>query len=66
MPATTLLPLPAPRLPLLVRAVAAALLAGVALLVTAADVQFLGIGSAFWGFLVGVGVHLLISRRRGV
>jgi benzoate membrane transport protein len=34
-----------------------------ALLVTAADVQFLGVGSAFWGFVAGVGVHLLLSRR---
>lgn len=34
-----------------------------ALLVTASDVQLLGIGSAFWGFVAGVGVHLLLSRR---
>jgi benzoate membrane transport protein len=34
-----------------------------ALLVTAADVAFFGIGSAFWGFMAGVGVHLLLSRR---
>ncbi|NTU80267.1 MAG: benzoate/H(+) symporter BenE family transporter [Chloroflexales bacterium] len=37
-----------------------------ALLVTAADVSFWGIGSAFWGFVVGVGVHLLLSHRRGL
>jgi benzoate membrane transport protein len=33
-----------------------------ALLVTAADVAFLGIGSAFWGFAAGVGVHALLRR----
>ncbi|MCU0495456.1 MAG: benzoate/H(+) symporter BenE family transporter, partial [Chloroflexaceae bacterium] len=31
-----------------------------ALLVTAADVAFFGIGSAFWGFVAGVGVYLLL------
>jgi benzoate membrane transport protein len=35
-----------------------------ALLVTASDVAFFGIGSAFWGFVAGVGVHLLLRRRR--
>jgi benzoate membrane transport protein len=34
-----------------------------ALLVTAADVSFFGIGSAFWGFVAGVCVHLLLRRR---
>lgn len=35
-----------------------------ALLITAADVQFFGIGSAFWGFLVGVGVYWLLGSGR--
>ena len=35
-----------------------------AFLVTAADVAFLGVGSAFWGFVAGVAVHLLLERRR--
>jgi benzoate membrane transport protein len=35
-----------------------------ALLITAADVQFFGIGSAFWGFLAGVGVHWLLGAGR--
>lgn len=35
-----------------------------ALLVTASGVQLLGIGSAFWGFVAGVLVHLLLERRR--
>ena len=34
-----------------------------ALLITAADVQFFGIGSAFWGFIAGVGVYWLLGRR---
>jgi benzoate membrane transport protein len=34
-----------------------------ALLVTVADVQLWGIGGAFWGFVVGVGLHFLLSRR---
>jgi benzoate membrane transport protein len=33
-----------------------------ALLITASDVQLFGIGSAFWGFLFGVGVYLLLSN----
>lgn len=37
-----------------------------ALLVTAADVSFFGVGSAFWGFVAGVGVHLLLRRRASV
>jgi benzoate membrane transport protein len=37
-----------------------------ALLVTAADVQLFGIGSAFWGFVAGLGVHMLLKHRRGV
>jgi benzoate membrane transport protein len=36
-----------------------------ALLVTAADVTFFGIGSAFWGFVAGAGVHLLLAGRGG-
>jgi benzoate membrane transport protein len=35
-----------------------------ALLVTASDVHLFGIGSAFWGFVAGVGVHMLLGRRR--
>lgn len=31
-----------------------------ALLVTASDIAFFGVGSAFWGFVAGVGVHLLL------
>ena len=34
-----------------------------ALLVTASNVQFFGIGSAFWGFVAGVAVSLLLERR---
>jgi benzoate membrane transport protein len=34
-----------------------------ALLITAADVQFFGIGSAFWGFLAGVGVYWLLGSK---
>jgi benzoate membrane transport protein len=36
-----------------------------ALLVTATDVTFFGIGSAFWGFVAGVGVHILLAGRSG-
>jgi benzoate membrane transport protein len=32
-----------------------------ALLITASDVQLFGIGSAFWGFVVGVLVHLILT-----
>ena len=35
-----------------------------ALLVTAADVQFFGIGSAFWGFVAGMVVYALLERPR--
>lgn len=35
-----------------------------AFLVTAADVAFFGVGSAFWGFVAGAGVHALLRRRR--
>jgi benzoate membrane transport protein len=35
-----------------------------ALLVTAADVAFFGLGSAFWGFVAGTTVYLLFSRRQ--
>jgi predicted benzoate:H+ symporter BenE len=31
--------------------------------VTVADVQLWGIGGAFWGFVVGVGLQFLLSRR---
>ena len=33
-----------------------------ALLVTAADVQFFGVGSAFWGFAAGLAVYALLER----
>jgi benzoate membrane transport protein len=36
-----------------------------ALLVTAADVQFFGVGSAFWGFVAGLLVFGLLERERG-
>jgi benzoate membrane transport protein len=32
-----------------------------ALLITASDVQIFGIGSAFWGFVVGVLVHMILT-----
>lgn len=35
-----------------------------ALLITASDVQLFGIGSAFWGFVVGVLVHTILTARR--
>ncbi|MCZ7414538.1 benzoate/H(+) symporter BenE family transporter [Streptomyces sp. WMMC897] len=35
-----------------------------AFLVTASGVELLGVGSAFWGLLVGVGVYLVLRARR--
>ncbi len=35
-----------------------------ALLITAANVQFFGIGSAFWGFVTGVVVHWMLGERK--
>lgn len=35
-----------------------------ALLITASDVQFFGIGSAFWGLAAGVAIHFLFRPKR--
>ncbi|AXE88762.1 benzoate/H(+) symporter BenE family transporter [Streptomyces sp. Go-475] len=38
----------------------------VTMLLTASGVEFLGIGSAFWGLVAGTAVHLIIVRARSV